>query len=255
MYYKSAMQTLRIMILILLAFSQITQAHGLHPEGIGGWPGSPGWPGTDPDHIPKDPFKKDYNRVSACVVRAQNKTFNLHEPAENQQKAIELLALTPTGRQLIAEFNAQNEKTPFAFVQMHTELRRRMGFVTSIGAAYVFDGTSQTIYYDPLDDLGLLALFIAHEMMHAIDPDVPKSYFEEVEAYKNLPQDEYLEIRYRNTFRIERRAFDMQDRVYPELMRLTACYENYLEQHRRESGLKLYNPTPDSYIREAYGLP
>ena len=130
-----------------------------------------------------------------------------------------------------------------------------MGFVTSIGAAYVFDGTSQTIYYDPLDDLGLLALFMAHEMMHAIDPDVPKSYFEETDAYKNLPEDEYLAIRHRNTFRIERRAFDMQDRVYPELMRLASCYERYLQEHRDESGLKLYYPTPDSYIREAYRLP
>jgi hypothetical protein len=239
-----------------LLFVLILCNQTLASEGVGSFlGGGPGFPFTDPDHVVKDPFKKDYFRVGACSIVRDGKKWALNEAAGSYQKAFEIIAMTPSGQHLLAEFNAQNEKTPYSYVELYTEVRRRMGFPTKVGAAYVFDGKSQTIYYDPQDDLGLLAVFLSHELTHAIDPDVPKTYFEETDAWKSLKPEEFAKLRQQNSFRIERRAFDMQDKIYPELMALTGCYENFIQQHRDGEDLKLFNPTPDSFIKSAYGIP
>jgi hypothetical protein len=76
-----------------------------------------------------------------------------------------------------------------------------------------------------------------------------------MDAYKNKSKEEFEKLHQANSFRIERRAFNKQDEVLPELLQLTNCYINYLEEHRKTNGLKIFLPTPDSYIREAYNLP
>lgn len=116
----------------------------------------------------------------------------------------------------------------------------------------MYDGEKRKIFYDPTDDLGLVAIMLSHELMHAIDPEVPAAFHEETAAHGQLSAAEYSELRKRNSFRIERRGFDMQDRVLPELLNLSSCYESFIEEHRRLNSLKLFNPTPDSYIREAF---
>jgi hypothetical protein len=217
------------------------------------WPG--GFPGTDPDHIPKDPFVREYVRVETCLLKYGNKTVNLSEPGLNYKNAYEIIALTPTGRKLLASYQIENKKQPFQYVEIDYSVRRRMNFAVNTSAAYNFEGKDKIIFYDPQDDLGLLLVFLSHELTHAVDPEVTVDYFRKVDAYKNLPRDEYLKIHYESSFRIERRAFNMQDKILPELLKLTPCYANYLQQHRDRGGLRLFNPTPDSYIYDAYGIP
>ena len=214
-----------------------------------------GLPGIDPDHIPKNPFDKNYIRVSKCDLKTSQKTYQLNQPAADLNTVLEVISLTPTGKKLVEEFKKQENKTPHKFIMLNTYVRQQNNFPTKIGAAYVFNETGRSIFYDPQDDLGLLAIMISHEFMHAIDPEVPPAYFAEVDAYKNKSKEEFTKLHQENSFRIERRAFDMQDKVLPELLKLTPCYANYIEEQRKTNGLKLFLPTPDSFIRESYGLP
>lgn len=219
------------------------------------FPGHGGIGSPDPDHAPKDPFVKEDSPVSACVLEFGGKTWNLHDPVGNHEKAYELLALTPAGRRLLESFRAQDRRTPHEYVHLNYWTRRNNGFPARVGAVYVYTDQKRQLFYDPNDDLGLVAIFMAHELMHATDSEVPLAYHEEVEARKNLPHDDYMAIRHRNSFRIERRGFDSQDRVMPELLSLSPCYESFIAEHRQINGLKLFNPTPDSFIRDAYGIP
>lgn len=214
-----------------------------------------GFGGIDPDHIPKDPFVKEDLPVSACVLEHEGKSWNLHDPVQTHEKAYELLALTPSGRELLARFREQDARTPHEYVHLSYYVRRNNGFPARVGAVYVYNEQSRQLFYDPNDDLGLVALFMAHELMHATDSEVAPAYHEEVEARRTLPHDDYMAMRHRNSFRIERRGFDSQDRIFPELMRLSPCYESFIAEHRHLNGLKLFNPTPDSFIRDAYGIP
>jgi hypothetical protein len=231
-------------LVVLLAFSANAQIGG----GLG-------FPRIDPDHIPRNPFEKDYIRVSKCELRTPQKIYQLNEPPADLNTILEVISLTPTGKKLVEDFQKQERLTPHKFTMLNTYVRQQNNFPTKIGAAYVFNETGRYIFYDPLDDLGLLAIMVTHEFMHAIDPEVPPAYFAEVDAFKNKSREEFIKLHQANSFRIERRAFDMQDKVLPELLVLTPCYANYIEEHRKTNGLKLFLPTPDSYIREAYGLP
>ena len=213
-----------------------------------------GFPGTDPDHIPKDPFKKEYYTVNSCFLTYNGKFVDLATPAANYEKAYELIAQTPTGRLLLKKYKTLNAKDPFQYKELNYSLRRELNMPVKIGAAFIFQGKEKTIYYDPEDNIGLLAIFLSHELMHAVDPDVLDTYFKEMDAWKQLPREDYERLHQQNSFRIERRAFDMQDIILIELLKLTPCYGSFIQQHRDEGGLKLFNPTPDSYIRDAYGI-
>ena len=231
-------------LIILISFSANAQFGG----GFG-------LPGIDPDHVPKNPYEKDYNLVSKCEIRTPQKIYQLNEPPADLQAVLEVISSTPTGKKLVDDFLKQEKQTPHKFIMLNTYVRQQNNFPTKIGAVYMFNETGRSIYYDPQDDLGLLAFMISHEFTHAIDPEVPPAYFAEVDAFKNKSKEEFIKLHQANSFRIERRAFDMQDKVLPELLQLTDCYGNYLNEHRKTNGLKLFLPTPDSFIRESYGLP
>jgi hypothetical protein len=232
------------LLIILFSFSANAQLGG----GFG-------LPGIDPDHIPKNPFEKDYNRVSKCELRTAQKIYQLNEPPTDLQAVLEVISLTRTGKKLVDEFLKQEQQTPHKFIMLNTYVRQQNNFPTKIGAVYMFNEHGRSIYYDPQDDLGLLAVMISHEFTHAIDAEVPPAYFAEVDAFKNKSKEEFIKLHQANSFRLERRAFDMQDKILSELLQLTDCYGTYLDEHRKTNGLKLFLPTPDSFIREAYGLP
>lgn len=221
--------------------------------GAGLGPGFGPFP-VDPDHIPKNPYEKNYIRVSGCELKANGKSYQLHAPPNSLDEVFEILNLTATGKKLIAAYEKQNSETPHKLTQLNTYVRQQNNFPVKIGAVYMFNENGRTIFYDPQDDLGLLTVFFSHELMHAIDPEVPPAYFEEIEAYKNKSKQEFEAVHAANAFRIERRAFDMQDKVLPELLSLTSCYEKFIQEHRDRNGLKLFLPTPDSYIRDSYNL-
>lgn len=232
-------------LIILFLFTAQAQMFG------GGF----GFPNIDPDHVPKNPFEKDYIRVSKCELKTADKIYQLNEPAKDLQTVLEVISLTPTGKKLVEDFKTQDQQTPHEFIMLNTYVRQQNGFPTKIGAVYVFNETGRYIYYDPQDDLGLLTFMLSHEFMHAIDPEIPPVYFAEVDAKKNKSKEEFEKLHQANSFRIERRAFDKQDEILPELLQLTSCYNHYLEEQRKTNGLKIFLPTPDSYIREAYNLP
>lgn len=214
-----------------------------------------GFPGmVDPDHVPKDPFIKETLPVAACSLSAQGRQWQLNEAVGSHERAFELLEMTPTGKKLLSQFRELNREHPHEFVHLNYNVRRSYGFLPKAGAVYMYDGEKRKIFYDPTDDLGLVAIMLSHELMHAIDPEVPVAFHEETAAYGKVSAEDYSELRKRNSFRIERRGFDMQDRVLPELLQLSSCYESFIQNHRDLNGLKLFSPTPDSFIREAYGI-
>lgn len=240
------MKSINIIFLVLLTSISIPA----FAQGFGfGMPGM-----IDPDHVPRDPYLKENLPVSVCSLSHQGRQWQLNEPVGSHEKAFELLALTPTGKRLLDQFQQLNSQHPHEFVHLTYNVRRSNGFSPRAGAVYLYDGEKRKIFYDPTDDLGLVAIMLSHELMHAIDPEVPAAFHEETAAHGQLSAAEYSELRKRNSFRIERRGFDMQDRVLPELLNLSSCYESFIEEHRRLNSLKLFNPTPDSYIREAYGI-
>lgn len=222
-----------------------------HAQLFGGPPGFH----TDPDHVPKNPYIRDYIRVSECNIVTPQKVYKLSEAAGNYQQAYEILNLTPSGRKILREFSQLAAQHKHQYIELNQYTRESNRFPLQIGAAYAFNDQGRFVFYDPQESLGLLPIMFAHELTHAIDPQVPAAYIQEKEARQNLSQDNYMKIMYRNSFNIERKAFSAQDKVVPELMQLAPCYTRFIEEQRKQAGFTLEVPTSNELIIRAYGLP
>lgn len=217
--------------------------------------GPPGGYHTDPDHIPKNPYVREYVRVSECNIVTPQKVYKLSEAAGDYQQAYEILNMTASGRKILADFSKISAQHKHEYIELNQYSRQAHNFPLQIGAAYAFNEQGRFIYYDPQESLGLLPIMFAHELTHATDPAVPVAHFQEKDAFKNLPKDEFLKIAYRNSFDIERKAFSAQDQVVPELLQLAPCYARFLDEQRQQAGLTLEVPTSNEFIIRAYGLP
>jgi hypothetical protein len=216
--------------------------------------GPPGFH-TDPDHIPKNPYIREYIRVSECNILTKEKTYRLSEAGGNYQQAYEILNLTPSGRKILREFNQLATQYKHEYIELNQYTRQSHGFPLQVGAAYAFNDKGRFIFYDPQESLGLLPIMFAHELTHAIDPQVPVAYFQEKEARQKLSQEDYSKIAYRNSFDVERKAFSAQDKVVPELMQLAPCYARFIKEQIERAGFTMEVPTSNELIIRAYGLP
>lgn len=222
-----------------------------HAQLFGGPPGFH----TDPDHIPKNPYIRDYVRVSECNIVTPQKVYKLSEAAGDYKQAYEILNMTPSGRKILTEFSQLAAQHKHQYVELNQYTRQSYRFPLQIGAAYAFNDQGRFVFYDPQESLGLLPIMFAHELTHAIDPQVPAAYIQEKAARQNLSQEDFMKIAYRNSFNVERKAFSAQDKVVPELMKLAPCYARFIDEQRQQAGFSMEVPTSNEWIIRAYGLP
>jgi len=197
---------------------------------------------------------------------------------------------------LINEFNPKLvEKTLEAitseelFIRDLTQsIRNQYGIDKKTSALFIHE--KKAVYINKSDEVGLLTVFLYHELSHAFDEKIDaemvivtqlyekyKEIYErlltiaksrglensyELESYLTDLEKAELEHSYENynsydesiRFRAERYAFDKQDIYLQNLYKEVSCYEDYIEEHKQLNKLKLYTETPDTYIRSAYGL-
>ncbi len=222
-----------------------------HAQLFGGPPGFH----TDPDHIPKNPYIREYIRVSECNIVTPQKTYKLSEAAASYQQVYEIMNLTPSGRKILGEFSKLAAQHKHEYIELNQYSRQSQSIALQIGAMYAFNDQGRFLFFDPKESLGLLPIMFAHELTHATDPQVPIAYFQEKVARQNLPKDDYMKVIYRNSFNLERKAFNAQDQVVPELLKLAPCYARFIEENRQQAGFTLEVPTSNKLIIQAYGLP
>lgn len=97
--------------------------------------------------------------------------FNL--PPARLEEVFKLIVRVPTGRKIYESF-APLFKAKTVEVKPYPEnvlvkLKEALGEGQPVGACFMNDGESGAIYIDPTSPIGVLAPFLLHEMVHALD--------------------------------------------------------------------------------------
>ena len=74
----------------------------------------------------------------------------------------------------------------------------------------------------------------------------------EEKSQLDLLKENYAELRSRLNFKIESHAFSMQDQLLSELRSSIACFETYIEEHKKLNGFKMQWETTPDYIFNLY---
>lgn len=100
-------------------------------------------------------------------------------PPKSVHDVLKIVSMTQTGRQLLERFlpllhanRVRVESYPLNVVE---KLRSILGEGQPVGASFIHDGRSGTIYIDPTSPIGVLAPFLVHEIVHSLDTLCPSS--------------------------------------------------------------------------------
>jgi hypothetical protein len=95
------------------------------------------------------------------------------------QDIFNLISAVPSGQAVLERFvplfesgKVRVESYPLPLVE---QLRAAVGEDQPIGACFINDGETGTIHIDTGSAIGILAPFLIHEMIHALDPTVWKA--------------------------------------------------------------------------------
>lgn len=147
-----------------------------------------------------------------------------------------LIARAPSGRETLEKFlplytRQQVRIQPYPATVV-SQLREAIGPDQPIGACFENDGRTGTIYYDSQSPLGVTAVFVFHEIVHALDPNVWKGA-------------ELLDA--------EVHAFERQHRLTQELKERLPEFEAFLRAHLPRARI-LHERLNQLTIAELYGF-
>ncbi|EQC51538.1 hypothetical protein [Bacteriovorax sp. DB6_IX] len=245
--------------------------------------------GIDIDHSPtwRDYRNSLRSEVGTCQIKLAEKEYTLND-GKKYEEALEFIkSFNPS---LYARAQQAIENGELHIREFTDYIRQQYGIDKKTSALFIHEKNS--IYINKSDELGLLTIFLYHELSHAFDEKIPlelKEVFELFDLYKTkydelyeqaltrgyTPSSEvhfseflsseedsqledvynaYNEVDSIARFRAERYAFNQQDLYVKYLIENYDCYGSYIEEHKKKNRLKLYENTPDSYIRSAYNL-
>ncbi len=95
---------------------------------------------------------------------------------EDFWQILRLISRVRVGRELLEaflpSFTAGRVRIEGYPADVLSKLREALGAGQPVGACFVTDGDRGTIYLDPHAPVGILAPFLVHEIVHALDPRV-----------------------------------------------------------------------------------
>lgn len=141
----------------------------------------------------------------------------------------DILRETKTGRVLLGNF-ACHLYDKVEFKAFPDEIRDKLRAVCTdgqpIGACFVNDGETGTVYFDPTLERGLLAIYFAHELTHALDERLWKSNAKEFildsEARAYQTQNEFqkeLDTAFKDFFKYLRDTYPNAKTIHEEMNR------------------------------------
>lgn len=239
--------------------------------------------GIDFDHDPtyRRSFEPENEEVKSCSVVREDREFLLNKKNYSLEDLFSLVSTTESGKEVVKEIEKLLHDKKLKIVNFSNSIRLSRGLSKKTVALYDFTLKTPTIFINFEDEIGLAAHFFVHEATHALDDLIPEEYEVDMiyyKAYKDFQklfgldtepmkdltpyQTEVMERvwdtkeLYRNihSYRAERFAFDQQGVFTEDILNFDDCYMDYVEEHKKVNGLKLYVETPDSHIFSAYGI-
>ncbi len=99
--------------------------------------------------------------------------YQFAEPARSWQEVMDLIQQTPLGRSVLGRALSLCRTGKLAFRPYPRDLRSELLGALSpgcpLGAVFVTDGGQGQIFYDAQGQLGILAPFVFHELIHSLD--------------------------------------------------------------------------------------
>lgn len=257
------------------------------------------WGQPDPDHDPN--FKKRrILPVSSCSIRlADGKSmdlagynYNLND-IEAVKDVLRILEATKTGKPLAAKLKKDISSGRVTIGMLTSWEKESKGMDEGVMALYRFDPEKNTreMLVDILQDRGLVAIFLAHEITHSMDSnleaniitqfkasdrfkvvydqafnaaanrlkkDITRVRFDELlpeeQAMIDTANADYKKISDPIVYAAERFAFNGQDAFIKEVKNKWSCYRSFLKEHAETNELKVEPPTSDDFIVSRYHL-
>lgn len=146
------------------------------------------------------------------------------KPPGSLQEILKLMTRTASGREALERFlplveSGKIDIQPYP-MELLTRLRAALGPDQPIGACLINDFSHGTIYLDLQSPIGILAPFLFHEMIHALDPAIWRAASARSEN-RVAPEDPIF-------LQTELRAFDAQRKFVEELSAREPAYGDFL---------------------------
>lgn len=244
------------------------------------------------------PIEQEILPVNNCSLKiGGTKKQNLGQrfPADEFQKNIELafavLVSTKFGTKLVKEFLLKQNANHIELGILNRQERRKYGLGNRVLATYLYEPekNSRRLLVDPGLDLGLQAIYLAHEITHALDPKLELGVTKQLQAEKELQAminltktdaakrigkgsvtdndlnelelkkinnayNEFYKVSDPIAFAAERLGFDGQDKFVQEVLKIWPCYARFLDRHRETNGITIHKVTTDDYIFSRYSI-
>ncbi|MCM2324370.1 MAG: hypothetical protein NDJ90_14020 [Oligoflexia bacterium] len=165
----------------------------------------------------------------------------------NLDEVFELISRSPSGYRVLERFRPLHQQGKVAIqpypLEVVARLREAIGPDQPIGASFVNDGTTGTIYLDPASPLGILAPFLLHEMVHALDQDVWRAG---VGPQSPEERDETMLL-------AETGAFELQHTVIQELCAQVPGYREFMSAQSQRARI-LHEKLTSEDVVALYGF-
>ncbi len=160
---------------------------------------------------------------------------------------LKFIATTRTGADLLRQFLPFYETGKIRIAHYPApivrKLREMIGEDQPIGACFDTDGISGTIHLDPNGILAILAPFLVHEIVHALDSNLWKA------AKRKINKTEKDKL----ILKSEKHAFAFQHQFIEELKQIYPSYIQFLQKAYPKAKI-LHERLTDKSIAELYGI-
>ena len=175
------------------------------------------------------------------------KPLKITEPPQVIDEVFGLISCAATGREVLGEFFPHYHLGKITIRNYPEEVAKKLRASHSkeqpSGASFVTDGRTGMIYVDFQSELGILAPFLLHEMVHSLDERLW------VSARMNLGETERNKI----IIESETHAFEFQYRFVQELMQIVPELDEFFSQCYPKAKILRERMTVEE-IRKLYGI-
>ncbi len=239
--------------------------------------------GFDIDHDPRWRSHRDSIRleVKKCNIIRNDISYNLNSKENTLNEIFTLISTVENGAVIVQKIKALIDSKKLLVKNLGYAERMARNLDKKTSALYDFTQNTATIYINFEDELGLVAHFLYHEMIHALDILIATEYeidmvlhnqYTEIYDFLGLNRDPYKELsiqeeknisniynrkiisQQRHAYRAERFAFNEQGYFTKRILKEKDCYQSYIDEHKEKNGLKLYEETPDAHIFSSYSI-
>ncbi len=158
-----------------------------------------------------------------------------------------IIRYTNVGKKTLNDFDDLNKKLDICinFKPFPSEILKKLSqsdkSINPVGAAFVTNGKSGTIYFDMNNEIGILCIQFIHEITHALDQNLWKLALDGNENKENI------------IFNAEQAAYGVQKEFINELLYIDPDYVNSLRKRFPDSN-EIHTGLLSAEIAVKYGL-